>query len=319
MTRRPDRSERAHELRRVRHPTFMVIGGQRCGTTWLHRMLAPHPDVFVPPGKEPDYFNRRVLKVDYDDFLERSYSKAPPRPHRGDMSVNYSMMPRAVVAELHRLHPDLKLVMILRDPVERSWSQLKLVHDLMSRTWTRSPLHRWRRRPLDAMTEARLHREIAHPRVVRRSDYARIIDTWTGVFGPAAMHIEIHDDLQREPRRVVERILRHLGADPGAWPVPPDIDTPIFGSGATVDMPPSIRAWLAQRWIEPTIELDRRLDGRLGRWVSEMEHARRDERVFRPMLPHRLAIASDRIAYAVFEGMRWTRVRRRLRRIPRPN
>ena len=80
-------------------PTFLVIGATRSGTTWLHAVLARHPDIFVPAKKELNFFNERILTEDFESYLEEFTPRdgGKPKPIRGDMSVNYSILQPAVV------------------------------------------------------------------------------------------------------------------------------------------------------------------------------------------------------------------------------
>ncbi len=43
--------------RRSKSPGFLIIGAQKCGTTWLHRHLSRHPELWLPPGKELEFFS----------------------------------------------------------------------------------------------------------------------------------------------------------------------------------------------------------------------------------------------------------------------
>jgi len=43
--------------RQETRPGFLVIGAQKCGTSWLHRHLSAHPDLWMPPGKELEFFS----------------------------------------------------------------------------------------------------------------------------------------------------------------------------------------------------------------------------------------------------------------------
>ena len=52
-------------------PDFLVIGAQRAGTTWLHRVLRQHPSLWLPPVKELHYFDRLETKRTILDPKER--------------------------------------------------------------------------------------------------------------------------------------------------------------------------------------------------------------------------------------------------------
>src|SRR3954452_15598229 len=54
-----------------RGPDFLVIGAQRAGTTWLHRVLRQHPRLWLPPVKELHYFDKLATTRTYLDAKER--------------------------------------------------------------------------------------------------------------------------------------------------------------------------------------------------------------------------------------------------------
>ena len=64
-----------------RKPTFICIGAQKTGTTWLHKMLKKHPDVWIPKRpKEIHFFNREILRKPlswYEGLFEDPDGAAP--------------------------------------------------------------------------------------------------------------------------------------------------------------------------------------------------------------------------------------------------
>lgn len=104
-------------------PDFMIIGASRCGTTSLHMMLGEHP-VTIPPavGKELNFFD-----LQYDDCPIDWYVKCwpvcdTPGMLRYESSTDYLFDP-VVPARVHFWMPDCKFIVMLRNPVERAWSE----------------------------------------------------------------------------------------------------------------------------------------------------------------------------------------------------
>lgn len=97
-------------------PDFICIGAQKAGTTWLYEQLRRHPDVWMP-GKEPNTFYR----------AKRWVREAVPPAGRviGDISPVYGAAP-GVAERIARLCPGARIVMVLRDPVARAWSQYRM-------------------------------------------------------------------------------------------------------------------------------------------------------------------------------------------------
>jgi hypothetical protein len=106
-------------------PHFIGIGAQKSGTSWLHVQLEQHPQVFLPPEKELDFFFRDLPR----EWYESRFAGAPAERLRGEISPNY--LPRPIVVErMHALVPDARLIAILRNPADRAFSQWKMARQL---------------------------------------------------------------------------------------------------------------------------------------------------------------------------------------------
>lgn len=101
-------------------PTFILIGAMKCGTTSLHQYLGAHPQICVSDPKEPDFFLRRNEhdRAWYTQCFQESAQAY------GEASTNYTKYPayRGVPERMHQLLPDLKLLYLVRDPIERAVS-----------------------------------------------------------------------------------------------------------------------------------------------------------------------------------------------------
>ncbi|HET6534208.1 MAG TPA: sulfotransferase [Actinoplanes sp.] len=115
-----------------RLPEFLIIGGQRCGTTSLYRHLAGHPSVRAATGKELQF-----LSLHHGRGLRWYRAHFPVRPP-GVLSFEaspYYLFDPAAPARAAALLPDARFIALLRDPVERAYS-----HYLHSRAYGVEPL-----------------------------------------------------------------------------------------------------------------------------------------------------------------------------------
>lgn len=116
----------AAERRRERKLGFLGVGAQKAGTTTLYKLLKMHPDIEVP-RKELHYFNRdgkfgpdhRPLAGGYDELHQRYYFDTPIA---GEITPLY-MYWRPSIARIHAYNPDAKIIVLLRNPVSRAYSQ----------------------------------------------------------------------------------------------------------------------------------------------------------------------------------------------------
>lgn len=234
-------------------PTFLVIGAPKAGTSTLHALLAQVPDVFMSTPKEIQYFNH----PEHPDFplswyAEYFFTAGADMRHRAESSPTYTMYPviRDVPRRIHEMNPTIKLVYMIRDPVDRMVSAYAQSRHL---GWETGPL-----------PEAVMHMGLVGPSMywLQLSEYLR----W---FAPHQVHVETMDDLEREPQRVLERIGGFL-----------DVDVPAIDTGPRLNTRATQRA--TRRWYAWVM---RRLHARdlvFNRWQWRLHRTRIASRTFRP-------------------------------------
>jgi hypothetical protein len=103
-------------------PDFVIIGAQKCGTTFLYQLLAQHPHVKPAFAKEVHYFDLNFAK---GDNWYRSHFPLRPRNGRkyitGEASPYYLFHPHAP-RRAFSVVPDARLIVLLRNPVDRAYS-----------------------------------------------------------------------------------------------------------------------------------------------------------------------------------------------------
>ena len=110
-------------------PNFLIVGAMRSGTSSLHQYLIQHKSIFMPKEvKEPAYFSRFPGSSPYDikkptkeEYLTL-FNDVTDEKAIGEASVVYLRDPDSAKL-IHDIIPDVKIIMILRDPVERAFSQ----------------------------------------------------------------------------------------------------------------------------------------------------------------------------------------------------
>jgi len=118
----------------VRAPDFFLVGAPKCGTTALYAMLGAHPEIFVSPIKEPDFFAADIRAAvlggrvsrpgefveDWSEYLAL-FSGAAPSQRLGEGSVCY-LASGVAAAAIHERCPEARILMVLRDPADRLFS-----------------------------------------------------------------------------------------------------------------------------------------------------------------------------------------------------
>lgn len=105
-------------------PSFLIIGAKKCGTTSLFHYLSEHPNVGAPTWKEISYFNIYFDRGSlwYRSFFPLSLPKLDSQDLiTGEATASYICHPQAAQRIAATL-PDVKLIALLRNPVDRSYS-----------------------------------------------------------------------------------------------------------------------------------------------------------------------------------------------------
>ena len=109
-------------------PTFLGVGTQKAGTTWLHTQLQSHPEVYLPTRRKELHF--------FDAYFEKGVnwykSFFPVNPvekgyrHWGEITPKYMFDPVVVDRVVDTLGPKTKIIFVLRCPVDRFFSQYRM-------------------------------------------------------------------------------------------------------------------------------------------------------------------------------------------------
>lgn len=117
-------------------PNFFIVGAPKAGTSSLHAWLRQHPQVFLPELKEPDFFTWQAIDAQQmhygatdstetrEAYLEL-FANAGSAKAIGEASVSYLYYPHTAQA-IHDFNPQARILVLLRDPVNRAISHYKM-------------------------------------------------------------------------------------------------------------------------------------------------------------------------------------------------
>jgi len=247
----------------VRRIDFAIIGAQKAGTTTLWGWLCQHSRIYFPETKEVVYFSRDDLHGRVGKHLKPFYRACGPDQLAGLADTNL-MYFSGTAERLHEHNPQMKLIAILRHPVDRAYSAYWYARQVGQET---SPT-------FEAALEAEaarvggscFDRRMAY---VGFGEYATQLQRFVDRFGPNALQVILLEDL-REPAVVLDRVLAFLELTPGdfAFDVTRIRNTAaaprigwlqrwLFGSGGTVKrwgrhiLPAGWRRWLRYHIVMP--------------------------------------------------------------------
>ena len=216
-------------------PNFLIIGAQRSGTSSLYNYVKQHPQIFMSPMKEPRFFAFYGEEPDFQASCDREASLDRYKTLRdisitnlddyhslfegvknekaiGEVSPIYLYSPKAP-ENIKKFMPEVKIIAILRDPVERAYSSIFL--------------NRLDIKPLDEFIRAIQEEEInvenvwaGHRHCIRRGFYYIQLKRYFDNFNKNQIKVYLYDDLKNDPVGLLQNIFRFLNVD---YTIVPDI------------------------------------------------------------------------------------------------
>ena len=255
-------------------PDFIIIGAQRAGSTSLFNYLAQHPDISPAWRKEIHFFD----KSNYSRGLTWYRSHFPMSANRtirrlqgrnlvtGEATPAYLMDPR-VPQRIHHMLPDVKLLIALRNPIDRAFSQYRRNRAM---GWEdRSFREAIELEPSRLAAERRKHGtddafqqfSHVHHSYLLRGHYAEQIARWRSRFPSERIYIVCSEEMYSSTHRIIDDVFRFLGVR--------GIELPgytRFNASESAELDPDLRAELA-RYFDPHNKQLYELYGRDLGWI----------------------------------------------------
>jgi hypothetical protein len=173
-------------------PTFIGIGTQRAGTTWLYECLNQHPKVFMSADKELGYFGAergRGL-----DWYRRQFADRGEALAFGEITPTY-IVDRQAILQMAETVPDAKLFLVLREPVSRAYSAYQLFRE--------------------KRFAGKSFAEAAQPDsdLIRYGQYAAQLKTLFEHFPTEQVKVFLYDDITARPDWVLAELFEFIGVD----------------------------------------------------------------------------------------------------------
>lgn len=196
-----------------RLPDFMIGGEAKCGSTTLWQILSQHPRVFFPEQKELHYFSSYSafselgrLETHGLDPYRQLFAAARADQKCGEATPNYLFDPGACRRIANAL-PGVRLLFILRDPVERAWSQYwHQVRRGRERLPFEAALQAEARRLEDGDADQRTHFSYA-----ARGHYVEGLRRYERALSRDQICVVFLEELRQRRTEVVAQVCAHLG------------------------------------------------------------------------------------------------------------
>ncbi|HUI25386.1 MAG TPA: sulfotransferase [Candidatus Kryptonia bacterium] len=228
-------------------PNTLLIGAMKSGTSSVYEYLRQHPQIYMSPIKEPEFFafetapNFVGFKDDRIPYVidATAYRALFDGVNReiaiGEASTIYLYWPTAA-ERIRRLAPDAKLIAILRHPVDRAYSNfVQLVRHRHESLMDFGAALREEESRVARRWGPRWHYK-------RRGLYGEQLQRYFDRFAPERLRVYLYEDLNRDAIAVLQDIFRFIGVDDS---FKPDVSMRFNVSG--VPMSPGLDRWLRSR------------------------------------------------------------------------
>ena len=201
-------------------PNFLVIGAAKAGTTALYEYLRQHPQIYMSPHKEPRFFAIADEPLDFQGpgdltrfkFVRdlKSY-QALFKGVSGEIAIGeaspwYLYVPKAVKRIQHHI-PDAKLIVILRDPVERAYSNF--IHAVREDL---EPLNDFAQ-AMEAEAERIRNNWSYRWHYKQKGLYYNQLKRYLDHFHPAQIKVLLYEDFQKDTLAALQEIFHFLDVD----------------------------------------------------------------------------------------------------------
>jgi len=189
-------------------PNFFIVGTPRAGTTTLHELLNKTERVYMSPHKEPHYFTKSIAISDlYKPVRDKKkylqlFQKARNEKAIGESSTSYLWDAKAP-SLIHEVVPDAKIIIILRNPVERAYSYY-LWRISNGKTYSFS----------EAISEALESKDdFFKGLIINGGWYFDQVLRYQNIFGKNRIMILIFEEFIKDPKKTVKEVLNFLGVN----------------------------------------------------------------------------------------------------------
>lgn len=174
-----------------------LIGAQKSGTTSLFNYLATHPEIHTIRWKEGKFFLSDVPSTADQRRYDRLLEGRKPEQYVFETSTYYTKYPQydGVPERIHERYPDAKFIYLVRDPVERIWSQYS---HYLAKDWERRPFAEAVRENREYLDYSRYHLQLSR---------------YLKVFPRDQIHVMVFEEFIADRESGLRNIFEFLGID----------------------------------------------------------------------------------------------------------
>jgi hypothetical protein len=177
------------------HIDFFVVGSQRCGTTWIDKVLRSTGLVSLPKNKQTYYYDRNHHHG--RDWYTQQFTDCDSHILRGEIATGYCLS--TAIERLYSDYPDAKIILVAREPVDRAYSNFsKRRDDYVANSFG------------EALEQ--------DDDLIKRGLYGEMLDGIYARFPHDQVMVMYFEDLMLDPQKFAQQLLEFVGLD---YDIPP--------------------------------------------------------------------------------------------------
>jgi len=196
---------------------FLLVGAQKCATSWLYYCLRDHPEIRLPSKKrEGIYLGGDLHRKHGTDWYFQHVGEPKDGQRAGDVSVDYLFDPRSPEA-VEDIAPEARIIMVLRDPVQRAISAY--YWNLRRGNVSNLDLSAGLKRCLEAAMAEESERILYDPEAyakntILRGVYDVQLSRYVEAFGPERLFVVPMENIETAAPSILESVYGFLHVDP---------------------------------------------------------------------------------------------------------
>lgn len=202
------------------------------------------------------YWNFCYFSGNYSDSWYFSLFEFGEGKVKGEITPDYSIISLEDVKHIKKIIPDLKIILILRNPIDRAWSHLRY-------SWTRGMFEETR-------DLNKIKKFINKPGQTLRSDYLRTLNIWGSCFTKEKIYIGFYDDVMQNPQKLISNIFNFLEVESQYFVNPKELSRKINVS-KELAIPTKLKHYLASKYYSDLLKLSHLVGGHSEVWLKEAE------------------------------------------------
>lgn len=185
----------------MKTPNFIVVGAHKAGTTSLHQYLDQHPEIYLPPRKGLDLLlDRKVKELDEAEDYLTQFEGAQPGQVIGEVSSVYLQRGQSIVEKIKYWFPDVKIIAVLRNPVDRAYS-----HALWENKYTKEEMQN--------LEQTIINSKNFKKRYLFAGLYYTHLQTYFSCFDKEQVKILLYDDFSKNPQKFFAEFYDFVGVN----------------------------------------------------------------------------------------------------------